>query len=206
MKTLGSTDDLAAALAEVGSSSGTMPTFVPPEERDFLNEGYLDEATVNAIREAGPDSRPYKIYLAWRRRASVRLWAQGLTQAEIGEILGISQSSVADDIAKVRAAYQGVAKRDWALLVEERLLGIDSDISMLRSMMERKMGKDTDAGLRILDRIMALETRRDKLLGIDKAAASQFTEKKALSVTLSFDNNHEVEALPMDIEDAEVIE
>lgn len=202
---LRNSDELVAALKAVDATSQVFPSYVAPHERDFLNDGYLDEATVAAIRDAGTDSRPYKIYLAWRRRAAVRLWSQGFTQAEIGEILGVSLSAISNDIAVVRNQYKDVAKRDWALLVEERILGIDSDISLLRAQMETKLGKDTDAALRIMDRIMSLEARRDKLLGLDKAAASQYTESKQLTVNLSFDQVHEVQALPEDIQDAELV-
>lgn len=190
-QTVSDTSQLGDALA-VYDSDKELPQYVAPEERALAKVAFLDQETIDAIRLAGTESSAYTLYLAWRRRQAVRLSAQGWTHKEIAAQLGVSHSTITHDIRKVRELYTGVAHRDWALLVEERLMGIDSDIHTLRTRYESIVDKDISTALSIFDRIVSLEAKRDKLLGLDKAAASQYSEKK-LVVNLSFDNPSHVQ-------------
>lgn len=189
MRTVTSDEQLTSALASLDEVSREMPVYVSPDDTALLQAAYLDEDTINNIRAAGTESRAYKVYMAWRRRRAVRLYAQNFTQDEIAEILGVSTSTIKTDIAAVRKLYEGAAKKDWTLLVEDRLMQIDADIQTLRGIMDANIGRDVDLGLRVLDRIVNLEAKRDKLLGLDKAAGSQYGETtRHLVVNLSFDN------------------
>lgn len=195
MTDLGVIDDLESALSSAKSYDAP-PEYVDPDDLSILDKEYLDEDVIADLRQADPKSTRRKLYMTWRRQKAVRLHAQGLTYAEIAPMLGVSEATIGVDVRSVRAKYENVAKRDWALLVEERIYQIDSRIYDLNRMYEGSY--DTAERLSILDRIKQWEDKRDKMLGLDKAAASQFDQKKEVKVTLSFGNEREVDQPALD--------
>lgn len=162
-------------------------------DSEVLSIPELKQLTPEIIEDLRADpnrsSNRYRMYLAWRRFSAIRLKGQGYTYAEIGTKLGVSPDTIAGDIRVVRKKYDDLARKDWAAQLEDRIFQIDADIAELRRLADVVPAKDIDQRLRILDRIMALETRRDKITGLDKAAASQHVEQKAMTVKLSFDQN-----------------
>lgn len=177
-------DYLALALQE----ETELPELV---DQDISSIPALRELTPEIVEKlrSNPDNRSaaYRMYLAWRRLSAIRLRGQGYTYAEIGVKLGVSEGTIAGDIRQVRKKYDDLARKDWAVQVEERIFSIDADIAELRRLMEIVPAHDIDQRLRILDRVMSLEARRDKITGLDKAAASQHVEQKQMTVKLSFD-------------------
>jgi predicted transcriptional regulator len=164
------------------------------------------------------------MYVAWRRRSAISLASQGFKQKEIAALLDVSPHTISSDLRKIREEYDGLTTREWALIVEERVMGIDQDIYRLRRMIEvlphryierpndegevelMDIGPDIDQELRIRNQLMALENRRDQLLGIDKAAAARHVETKKLEVVLSFDQTPAVREIEPGVIEAEIVD
>lgn len=187
------TRELALALSEEDEPVD-IPRPVDQKIVDLARIDYLDDETLADLRNFGVNSNRYNLYLAWRRRRVVRLSAQGFNYKEIADIIGIHPGTVGNDIKKIRELYEGTAKRDWVLLVEERLITLDSDIATLRGafdvMMDTKNPRMIGNALQIMDRIERLEKHRDKLLGLDKAAGAAYEPvQKKLIVNLSYESD-----------------
>ena len=208
---LGQLDDLSIALADIEEKETTLsrpeiPVYVDPEITGLPTKAFLSQDDIAKLANAPVRSPRYSLYMAWRRFAVLRLYAQGLKFQEIADTLGISYDVARRDYHAVRQEYEGVASRDWALIVEDRVMRLDQDIYELRRLVDTlpdrmmdngedliSIGPDIDQRLRILDRIMSLEDKRDKLLGIDKAASAQYEPTRKLKVELSFEQNTSVQ-------------
>lgn len=128
-----------------------------------------------------------RLWVAQRRRMIVRLWSHGWTPKELAIGFGVSEDTIIRDLAALRKAYAGSANRNWAVLVEERLLQLDFDIQDFRRIRDTlAQNGDLNGLLAVQNTVMSLEARRDKILGLDKAAASQYSEKQEVVVELSF--------------------
>ncbi len=167
-----------------------LPTHVDTEITSIPMLRELSPEIIADLR-ADPDvnSTRSKMYRAWRRFSAIRLKSQGYTHSEIAARLGVSEATIGSDIRTVRQKYDEMARKDWAVQLEERIFSIDTQIAELYRLMEVVQDSDIDQKLRILDRIMSLEARRDKITGLDKAAASQHVEQTSMTVKLSFDQS-----------------
>lgn len=221
-------DDVAAALAAVENTGlvpvDEIPGVPDPQIAKLAYTDTLDEETIQRLREARIGSNLHAVYIAWRRRSVLSLSAQGFKQVEIAALLDVSPHTVSSDMRKVRAEYEGLTSREWAVIVEERVMELDQDIFTLRRQLETlphryierpgddgeielvDIGPDIDLQLRIRDRIANYSNRRDQLLGIDKAASARHIETKKLEVVLSFDQPSPVREIEPSVIEAEIID
>lgn len=221
-------DELAEVLSDLEPSPivpvEEYPAVVDREATTDIEDDYLDPQFIAKLRVNGTRSPAYRTYLRWRRTMVTRLTTRRFTQQEIADRLGVSIQTVQTDVRTIRQLYDGIATRDWAVLVEERIMQLDVDILELRRLIDTMpslsvetedgpmlIGPDIDQRLRIYDRIMSLENRRDKLLGIDQAAARQQVETKRMEVTVSFDQPAQfhvptpIPVIDLEIEEAETV-
>ena len=219
-------EDIAAALKTVEDGglvpADEIPGTPDPVLRNLAYVADLDTETIQRLREARVGSNLHAMYVAWRRRSAISLASQGFKQKEIAALLDVSPHTISTDLRKIREEYDGLTTREWALIVEERVMGIDQDIYRLRRMIEvlphryierpndegglMDIGPDIDQELRIRNQLMALENRRDQLLGIDKAAAARHVETKKLEVVLSFDQTPAVREIEPGVIEAEILD
>jgi len=228
MPQVSNTDDIAAALSVV-EEGGLVPADEIPGAPDPVVRklAYLDEMdteTLQRLREARIGSNLHAMYIAWRRRSAISLSSQGFKIKEIAALLDVAPGTISQDLRRVREEYEGLTTREWAVIVEERIMELDQDIFTLRRQLDTMphryierpaddgevelldIGPDIDQQLRIRDRIMALNDRRDKLLGVDKAAAARHVETKKLEVVLSFDQTSQVREIEPTMIEAEIVD
>jgi len=151
----------------------------------ILDDGFLDDEVVTRAKSAPVNSPLNRTYLAWRRRTVVNLHKSGFDYGEIASMMNVSTDVVYRDIAKVRANYEKIAVQDWGLAVAERVMQLDDDIHRWR---RRQLNPNMtiNTALRIDDHILKLEDKRDRLLGLEKAASAQHETTTNLNVELSF--------------------
>ena len=94
-----------------------------------------------------------------RRQKAYELRLRGYSQEEIAQVLGVSRRSV--------SSYLDIEPTDH-LTEAKRREYIDLQIQRIDRMLEVAMAKAADEGnLRAIDRVIRLEERRAKLLGLD---------------------------------------
>ena len=93
-----------------------------------------------------------------RRRKAISLKLKGYTQQQIAGELGISQSVVSDYLNKENTREKNIYRR--------------LQLQRLDALTERAMSMAVETGsLTAVDRVLKLEERRTKLLGLDAPAS-----------------------------------
>ncbi|WP_166830672.1 helix-turn-helix domain-containing protein [Thalassoroseus pseudoceratinae] len=146
------------------------------------------------------------------RRVQVsRMYAEGKTQAEIAEAVGVSQLQVCHDLKMVRRHWRESAIRDFDALRDEQLAKIDEAERRAWEVFERscedavktrrEVGENGEFGtgymervgqtgdVRSLDLVLKCVERRCKLLGLD--APQKVVETDAAGNDLSAEERRE---------------
>lgn len=184
----------ALAIVDEETESLVSPTFVDSDQ--FVQDGYLTEDDIEQLKTAPKSSARYQTYLAYRRRMVVRLVNAGYQHTEVAAMLGIAVPTVKADLKRVKQLYEKIATRDWAVMVEDRVMQIDYDIYVWRTYLLSPGNITLNDRLRVEEHILKLEDKKDRLLGLEKAAASQHETTTNLRVTLSLNQGGQVVPVP----------
>lgn len=121
-------------------------------------------------------ARSLKIEL--RREDVARLRLRGKSVREIGRELGIAKSVVQEDLTAVYLRTQDSA--DDAILLERKM-----SLERLDMMLAGVIDRATTADLEAIDRVLRIDTRRSRLLGLDAPAKLEHAASAGVSEMLS---------------------
>lgn len=134
------------------------------------------------FHSASPAARAQKDTEIEDRRVRVaRYHLQRKTQSEIASLLGVSQSTVHNDIVAIKEAWQKEYSDDYMTLVARELAALDQEQHLLEDERDTLLaGQRSNANLELIlsvtDRIDRIGQHRRKILGVGTVAKVAFTD------------------------------
>ncbi len=109
-----------------------------------------------------------RFQIANRRRQVAALVLRRLDERQIAKALGVSRQVVCKDKSVVIERWRASAERDLLDARAEAAAALDSDEQRLRTLYTRlEQRPDIEPALEVYDRILKIQERRAKLLGLD---------------------------------------
>lgn len=124
-----------------------------------------------ADKKGSGDRARKRIEKAQRQREALRLFNEGLQQFEIAAELGVSGATISRDLGFIREQTLEATKQERLEWLARELSKLDMDEADLRYELRGRDNPDMRPKLRerlqIRDRILRIQERRAKLLGLD---------------------------------------
>ena len=102
--------------------------------------------------------------------------ASHYTYREIGEALGVANSTVSEDVKVIRQQWRQRATTDYATFLAEEMAKLDL---LEHELLPKALAGGPKGGvnLRAVDRVLAIRDRRARMLGLDASSKVEATLK-----------------------------
>jgi hypothetical protein len=138
-------------------------------------------ASSNGHHAGGPARGEELNAIEQRRRTVAEMVASHHTYREIGEALGVASSTVSDDVKVIREQWRERATADYGTFLAEELAKLDV---LEHEVLPKALSGGPKGGvnLRAVDRVLTIQDRRVRMLGLDAPSKAEFVIKVELIV------------------------